>query len=90
MPTLGTVIPRLTEDATNRACSAYRLRNCKVVALKLTTGAPCSSRSELFASWPGPEEDIKRWYLLETGHAVGEGVDEYGNSIFPVVKLDGD
>ena len=25
----------------------------------------------MFAPWPGPETDVERWYLLESGRAVG-------------------
>ena len=25
----------------------------------------------MFAPWPGPETDVERWFLLESGRAVG-------------------
>ena len=48
-----------------------RILDLDVVALRLATGAPCSSHSELFAPWPGPEPHVNRWFMLENGQAVG-------------------
>lgn len=48
-----------------------RVLDLDVVALRLTTGAPCSAHSELFAPWPGPEPHVNRWFMLENGQAVG-------------------
>ena len=39
--------------------------------MKLATGAPCAGHGAMFAPWPGPETDVERWYLLESGRAVG-------------------
>ena len=87
MPELKDVLPNLTEDAAYRDTAAYKLRNQRVTAIKLTSGEPCSSHSELFALWPGPEQNIEEWYLLDSGQAVGEGRDCKGMPVNPVLTL---
>ena len=87
MPELKDVLPNLTEDAAHRDTAAYKLRNQRVAAIKLTSGEPCSSRSELFAPWPGPEQNIEEWYLLDNGQAVGKGRDCQGMPVYPVLIL---
>ena len=54
-----------------RASGAFVLREERVTAMKLATGAPCAGHGAMFAPWPGPETDVERWYLLESGRAVG-------------------
>ena len=54
-----------------RATAAFPLRGEQVTAMKLATGAPCDGHGAMFAPWPGPESGITRWYLLESGCAVG-------------------
>ena len=54
-----------------RTTIAFALRDEQVTAMKLATGAPCDSHGAMFASWPGPEPDVERWFLLESGRAVG-------------------
>ena len=54
-----------------RATGAFALREERVTAMKLATGAPCDSHGAMFAPWPGPETDVERWFLLESGRAVG-------------------
>ncbi len=54
-----------------RTTGAFALREERVTAMKLATGAPCDSHGAMFAPWPGPETDVERWYLLESGRAVG-------------------
>ena len=54
-----------------RTSDAFALREERVTAMKLATGAPCAGHGAMFALWPGPETDVERWYLLESGRAVG-------------------
>ena len=54
-----------------RTSDAFALREERVTAMKLATGAPCAGHGAMFAPWPGPETDVERWYLLESGRAVG-------------------
>ena len=37
----------------------------------LSTGAPCSSHASVFKSWPGPANNVYRWFVLEDGMAIG-------------------
>ena len=54
-----------------RTTGAFALREERVTAMKLATGAPCAGHGAMFEPWPGPETDVERWYLLESGRAVG-------------------
>ena len=58
-------------EALFRATDVFALREEQVTAMKLATGAPCAGHGAMFAPWPGPETDVERWYLLESGRAVG-------------------
>ena len=71
MPTLAQVMHREIGDGRFRTTDAFALREERVTAMKLATGAPCDSHGAMFAPWPGPERDVERWYLLESGRAVG-------------------
>ena len=71
MPTLGQIMRSEIGDARFRTSGAFNLREERVTAMKLATGAPCDSHGAMFAPWPGPEADVERWYLLESGRAVG-------------------
>ncbi len=42
-----------------------------VAGVFLATGAPCESHAGGFASWPGVECDVTRWFRLAEGPAVG-------------------
>ncbi len=90
MPELRKVLPALTDDAQFQHTEAYQLRDQQVTAFRLATGAPCSSKGELFASWPGPEKNIIEWYVLENGYAVGRGTDADGQDCYPVARLNSD
>ena len=59
-----------------RASDVFALREERVIAMKLATGAPCDGHSAMFAPWPGPETDVERWYLLESGRSVGVSAAE--------------
>ena len=71
MPTLGQVMRSEIGEERFRTTGAFALRDERVIAMKLATGAPCDSHGAMFAPWPGPESGIERWYLLESGRAVG-------------------
>ena len=71
MPTLGQIMRSEVGEARFRATGAFALRDERVTEVKLATGAPCDSHDAMFAPWPGPETDVERWYLLESGRAVG-------------------
>ena len=71
MPTLGQVMHSEIGDDRFRATDAFELREERVTAMKLATGAPCAGHGAMFAPWPGPERDVERWFLLESGRAVG-------------------
>ena len=87
MPELKTLLPALMEDGNLKNTRAYEFRNQQVTAIKLTTGAPCSSHDDLFEPWPGPETNVSEWYVLDNGYAVGKGGDADGTHLFPVVLL---
>ncbi len=87
MPELKRVLPDLAGDSRYRGTDAYRLRNRQVTQVKLTSGAPCASHDALFAPWPGPETNIKEWYVLDNGYAVGKGADADGDDVYPVLKI---
>ena len=55
---------------TLRTLSAAELDQ-RVTGRFLTTGAPCSSNSQVFRDWPGSQEDVIRWYQLADGSAIG-------------------
>ena len=71
MPTLGQIMRSEIGEERFRATGAFALRDERVTAMKLATGAPCDSHGAMFAPWPGPETEVERWYLLESGRAVG-------------------
>ena len=71
MPTLGQVMRSEIGEERFRASGAFALREERVAAIRLATGAPCAGHGAMFAPWPGPEADVERWYLLESGRAVG-------------------
>lgn len=87
MPELKDVLPLLTNDARFRDSEAYTLRNQQVTAIRLATGAPCSSKSDLFSAWPGEETGVTEWYALENGFAVGKITDHDGGEYYPVTCL---
>ena len=71
MPTLGQVMRSEIGEDRFRTTDAFALCEERVTAMKLATGAPCAGHGAMFAPWPGPETDVERWYLLESGRAVG-------------------
>ena len=71
MPTLGQIMRSEMGEDRFRTTDAFALREERVTAMRLATGAPCDSHGAMFAPWPGPETDVERWYLLESGRAVG-------------------
>ena len=71
MPTLGQVMRSEIGEERFRTTVAFAFRDERVTAMRLATGAPCAGHGAMFAPWPGPETDVERWYLLESGRAVG-------------------
>ena len=71
MPTLGQVMRSEIGEERFRSTGAYALREERVTVMKLATGAPCAGHGAMFAPWPGPETDVERWYVLESGRAIG-------------------
>ena len=71
MPTLGQIMRSEIGEERFRTTTAFALREERVTAMKLATGAPCDGHGAMFAPWPGPETDVERWFLLESGRAVG-------------------
>lgn len=89
MPVLRDVLPPdFTEDRFG-STEAWELRDTRVAMMKLTTGAPCSSHSELFAAWPGDHQHVDKWYILSDGKAVGINDDPQNGLSFPVTVYDG-
>ena len=71
MPTLDQIMRTEIGEERFRTTAAFALREERVIAMKLATGAPCAGHGAMFAPWPGPETEVERWYLLESGRAVG-------------------
>ncbi|MGI9383769.1 MAG: hypothetical protein ACR2PO_11500 [Methyloligellaceae bacterium] len=71
MPKLRNVLEREAAMGGRSPALDERLLELDVVGLRLATGAPCSTHAELFAPWPGPEQHVSRWFMLENGQAVG-------------------
>ena len=88
MPVLSDVIPALVEDDRYRDSIAFDSKDSQVLEIKLATGAPCSSHSKLFAPWPGQEEGVEKWYILDNGMAVGIRLNEQGILEIPVYEMD--
>ena len=78
MPTLGQIMCSEIGEERFRATGAFALRDERVTAMRLATGAPCAGHGEMFAPWPGPEKGVETWYLLESGRAVGVAGTESG------------
>jgi hypothetical protein len=79
LPTLRQVLPE------NTNChQASALLDVDVVAVKLNTGAPCSSHAEPFESWPGEGNAVRQWFVLANGQAVG--IDEASDTS-PVCRI---
>ena len=89
MPLLRQVLPQLVADSQYSTTKAYLHKDVRVVEVKLTSGAPCSSHNQLFASWPGHESGVQEWYILENGFAVGKISNFSEDDEFPVFNLQG-
>ncbi len=87
MPKLIDVAPDLAKPK-YRKSRAWVWRNCQVRQIKSSAGAPCSTHNELFAPWPGKEQFVDQWYVLDNGQAVGKGYDERGEACFSVIQFD--
>ena len=60
----------------------------EVVAVKLGSGAPCSSHAAAFEDWPGPERYVGQWFVLANGKAVGIDDDPDRGMGFAVTDYD--
>ena len=79
MPTLEQVMARSVEAGLFRASEAWALRHEVVVAVHLANGSPCDSHAAMFAPWPGPNPQVRQWFELASGGAVG--VDDSGERV---------
>ena len=87
MPLLKEIITDLKSNPGYRNTVAYSLRDRQVIAIKLTTGAPCSTHDDLFAPWPGNDKGVEKWFALDNGQAVGIGKDKNGMIFYPVAEI---
>ena len=70
MPTLIEVLRREYSQFPPLSLRASELEG-RVAEMFLSTGAPCSSHATVFKPWPGPNQDVFRWFVLEDGMAIG-------------------
>lgn len=70
VPTLLEVLKREFTQFPPLSLRASELEG-RVSEMFMSTGAPCSSHSAVFRDWPGPGEDVFRWFVLEDGMAIG-------------------
>ena len=85
MPKLGQVLQRELDDRSFFEVLSPALLEGDVVAVYLATGAPCDSHAGAFSAWPGSEQDVERWYRLDSGAAAGIRVENdvpYGVAIW--------
>lgn len=62
----------------------------KITNVYLANGAPCSTHAQVFREWPGPSNNVSRWFLLENGMAIGlEGECDQPVAVarFPLNKI---
>ena len=88
MPTLAQVLPRTFFDRDSAAEKASRYLELEVVATKLGGGSPCSGHEGIFETWPGPEENVRQWFLLSNGKAVGINEDPNEGLSFPIAEYE--
>ncbi len=88
MPDLRAVLPDryVTEESPDTAV----LLELTVTAVRLNTGSPCDGHSAMFETWPGPEQHVKQWFVLENGKAVAINEDPDGDWTYPVIDYAGD
>ncbi|MGI9463742.1 MAG: LysR family transcriptional regulator [Aestuariivirgaceae bacterium] len=70
VPTLLEVLRREYSEFPPLSLRASELEG-RVAEMFLSTGAPCSSHSAVFKPWPGPNQDVFRWFVLDDGMAIG-------------------
>ncbi len=90
MPTLKQVLPKQFAEGRYADAPAYAMRDVKVIARKLATGAPCSSHGAgaLFETWPGPHKHVRYWFVLENRKAVGFDEDPEKGWSFPIIDYE--
>ena len=62
------------------------LLDVEVLAIKLNTGAPCSAHDEVFEKWPGPEQKVTQWFVLQNDKAVGISGESGNETDFFVIN----
>jgi kynurenine formamidase len=71
MARLDQVLSQAAPQVSLAASDADGLGGVEVLAVKLGSGAPCSSHEAMFENWPGPEQHVGQWFVLANGKAVG-------------------
>jgi hypothetical protein len=66
MPTLRQCLPVACWDQDG----LLPLLDVEVVAIKLNDASACGRDGDLFATWPGSEKNIRRWFELASGKSV--------------------
>ena len=88
MPNLKQVLPQEFFRPGHRETPVHEFLDAQIVAMKLTTGRPCESHAELFADWPGPQQHVRQWFILDNGKAVGVNEDPVNGLSFPIVDYE--
>ena len=71
MARLDQVLSHAAPQISLAGSGADKLGDVEVLAVKLGSGAPCSSHEAMFEDWPGPEQHVGQWFVLANGKAVG-------------------
>ena len=71
MARLDQVLSHAAPQISLAGSGADGLGGVEVLAVKLGSGAPCSSHEAMFEDWPGPERYVGQWFVLANGKAVG-------------------
>lgn len=88
MARLEQVLAHAAPQVSLTGSAAEGLGDVEVVAVKLGSGAPCSSHAAAFEDWPGPERHVGQWFVLANGKAVGIEDDPDGGLRFAVASYD--
>lgn len=71
MARLEQVLSHAAPQVSLSGSRADGLGDVEVLAVKLGSGAPCSSHEAVFENWPGAERHVGQWFVLANGKAVG-------------------
>ena len=85
-------LPILRQVLKDQPCQdqVEALLDIEVVGVRINTGAPCSSHSGIFESWPGDEEHIQQWFILANGKALAVNEDPINGPICIVLEYSDD